>query len=119
MCYFQSLSINFKRFVLWQFCNPLHNFTGYVIGFKHEKNISYTQLMLISSAEISFYQEIRRPGVFPMKNHTGIYFGSHNRRPFVSSRLNLIGIRWMEAYMGWRPGGGLGLAFRLKKTIKL
>lgn len=111
-------TINFQRFVLWQLRNPLHNFTHYVVGFKEKKNVVYTQILLISTAEISFYKEISRPNVFPMRDHTGIYFGLHNRRPFLSWRVNLIGIRWLEGYSGWRPGGGLGLAFRLKKTIK-
>ena len=111
--------INFKRFVLWQLRNPLHNFTAYVVGFKDKKNVAYNQLMLASTGGISFYKKINRPNVFPMKNRTGIYFGLHDKKPFLSLRVNLIGVRWLESYAGWRPGGGLGLALRLKKTIKI
>src|SRR5262245_15074242 len=45
-------TISFKRFVLWQLRNPLHNLTGYVLGFKDKKDVVYTQLMLVSTAVI-------------------------------------------------------------------
>lgn len=110
--------INFKRFILWQLRNPLHNFTAHVIGFKNKKNVSYKRIALISTDGIKGYRDIRKPPVFPMKNRTGIYLGLHNKLPFLSARVKLIG-RWLEAYSGWRPGGGFGFALRLKKHIKV
>lgn len=110
--------ISFKRFLMWQIRNPLHNFSAYVVGFKGEKNIQYTQYLHISTQEISFYKRLPKVDVFPMSDHTGIYFGLNNKRPFVSSRVNLLGLRWLEGYAGWRPFGSLGFALRLKKTVK-
>jgi hypothetical protein len=106
---------SFKRFVMWQLRNPLHNFTFYVIGFAARKNLPLFKLALISTKEISFFQRLKKTTPFPMGINSGIYFGLH-MLPFVSFRLNLFKWRWLEGYTGWRPNGAFGFfALRLKK----
>lgn len=114
---FEPGKICFKRFLSWQARNPLHNFTAYVIGFKKAKNISFIQLALITTKQFTFYQKLKKVNVFPMNDNSGMYLGLHNKRPFFSFRCFVIK-KWMEGYAGWRPGGGFGLACRLKNSIK-
>ncbi|MBA3236737.1 MAG: hypothetical protein H0T62_00100 [Parachlamydiaceae bacterium] len=115
---FEPGKICFTRFLSWQIRNPLHNFTAYVIGFKNAVNVSFTQLALITTKEISFYQKLRKVSVFPMNDSSGVYIGLHNNRPFISLRCKVMN-KWLESYAGWRPRGGFGLAFRLKDSIKV
>jgi hypothetical protein len=112
---FDPGDISFKRFVMWQLRNPLHNFTFYVIDFAAKKNLALFKLALISTKEISFFQRLKKTTPFPMGINSGIYFGLH-MLPFVSFRLNLFKWRWLEGYTGWRPNGAFGFfALRLKK----
>lgn len=91
---------NFRVAYDWAMRNPLHNFTHHVIGY-HKSN--YT---LHFASESGDWWPL--PGKWFQKSYVHIEELS-KAMPFIS--FAFYGIK-RRGYMGWRPTGAFGLAFR-------
>jgi hypothetical protein len=104
--------LDYKRALLWNLRNPLHNFNFYVIGSADRVNSEFTLIQLAShNCAFMKYNKVAKTN-FPSPGSC-FYFGFHGWKPFLSLRIDYG--RIFETYVGWRERGNFGLKLCLAK----
>ena len=107
--------LSFKRFLLWNLRNPLHNLFFYVLGVAWMDVVP--QFNVLNFGGDKFFGVDKNRTVWPMGEYGFSFVLRAFFLPLIAVRCKITSKKRVEFYIGWRERGNFGAAFRIK-TIK-
>lgn len=113
-CVWHHGEISFKRLLLWNLRNPLHNLFFFVLGISYLKDIP--QFHVVTLGQTSRFMKEEGRSVWPQGEYGASFVLRYYVLPFFSVRTPLGFGKKFEFYIGWRERGAFGMALRFKTS---